>query len=420
MEQVAPQTFRLRAWQHCAILLLACAIIISRQPDAVFHAQFYAEDGHVWYADAYNLGWWTALFRVFEGYIEVFPRLGAALALLVPLSAAPLVLNLVAIMVRALPVSLLLSDRSSVWGTLAHRALMAGIYLTLPNTAELNANITNSQWLLALTAFLILAGSKLHSIWEQIFDLLVLLLCALSGPFCIFLLPIAAFLSWKHRERRYWLAVGVFATGSFVQVWGLIHGGYAGRSHGPLGASLSTVLKLFATQFYIGTLLGPNKLAIYAGASLNAMIFVIAVGGAILTVLCLLKTDLEYRLLFVFSAMVVAGGLKSPLINEKMAPWAAMTVGAAARYWFFPCLWLSWSVLHFLRSEIRFLRVVSSLFLCLLCFGIVLRWRIPALPDSNFAESAKRFDRAPSGTDMTFPVTPPGWNVRLVKHADSR
>ena len=36
----------LRSWQHIAIFLFACAVLIARKPDAVFHAQFYGEDGH--------------------------------------------------------------------------------------------------------------------------------------------------------------------------------------------------------------------------------------------------------------------------------------------------------------------------------------------------------------------------------------
>ena len=60
----------LNAWQHCALFLLACAILVTQRPEAIFQAQFYAEDGPAWFADAYNSGWWHALFlptvRVFQ------------------------------------------------------------------------------------------------------------------------------------------------------------------------------------------------------------------------------------------------------------------------------------------------------------------------------------------------------------------
>src|SRR5580704_15197224 len=92
-EQVAALTEG-RGWRsaaiHIALFLVACALIVSRRPDAIFHAQFFAEDGHVWFADAYNYGWLHALFRSQDGYYQVLPRLIASLALLVPMTAAPL------------------------------------------------------------------------------------------------------------------------------------------------------------------------------------------------------------------------------------------------------------------------------------------------------------------------------------------
>ena len=57
MQELPYRRTGLRPWQQGILFLLACAVIVSRRPEAIFHAQFYAEDGHVWFADAYNLGW---------------------------------------------------------------------------------------------------------------------------------------------------------------------------------------------------------------------------------------------------------------------------------------------------------------------------------------------------------------------------
>jgi hypothetical protein len=78
------QTTALRPWLHIGVFLFACAIVISRRPDAIFHAQFFAEDGAIWYATAYDYGWWRVLFSPYQGYIHLVPRLTAALALLLP------------------------------------------------------------------------------------------------------------------------------------------------------------------------------------------------------------------------------------------------------------------------------------------------------------------------------------------------
>ena len=72
----------LRWYWQLAGVCAAIALIFSRQPDAFLHAQFFAEDGKVWFADAYNSGWFTSLFRAQDGYFQTLPRLAAALSLL--------------------------------------------------------------------------------------------------------------------------------------------------------------------------------------------------------------------------------------------------------------------------------------------------------------------------------------------------
>lgn len=106
----------LEGWRCFAIFAVACIIVIFRRPDAVFHAQFFAEDGKVWFADAYNHGWWQTLFWTYNGYLHLLPRLAAALALIAPVVYAPFTQNLIAIAFQGLPVSILLSPRSRSWG----------------------------------------------------------------------------------------------------------------------------------------------------------------------------------------------------------------------------------------------------------------------------------------------------------------
>ena len=155
---------------YVAIYLFACAVVIARRPDAILHAQFFAEDGRVWFADAYNFGWWAALFRPQVGYFQTLPRLGAALALLVPFSLAPLVLNVIAVAIQALPVPVLLSSRSAPWGPFGFRALLAALYLFLPNTRDLSSVVTNSQWILALVALILLVALPPRSWIGRVFD----------------------------------------------------------------------------------------------------------------------------------------------------------------------------------------------------------------------------------------------------------
>lgn len=253
------QPAALHFWQQSLVFLAACAIVISRRPDAIYHAQFWAEDGHVWFADAYNYGWWAALFRTQDGYFQTLPRLAASFALVVPLSVAPLVLNLVAAALQALPVNLLLSSRSSSWGSLRDRAILAGIYLALPNCAEVSCGITESQWLLALSAFLMVAGTPPRNIKGRTFDFIILLLFGLTGPFCIFLLPVSVYLAIQRHEGWRWVLTGALVALSLVQAWGLLIMDTSGRPRVVLGDSVVMFVRIIGSQIYLGILLGSDK-----------------------------------------------------------------------------------------------------------------------------------------------------------------
>lgn len=417
-QQIEPSS-----WKHVAFFLLACAILVARRPDAIFHAQFWAEDGHVWIADAYNLGWWPALFRTQDGYIQILPRLGASLALLGSLSLAPLVLNLVAITVQALPVNLLLSSRSSAWGNLHSRAFFAGMYLALPNCSELDANITNSQWMLALCAFLLLVASTPRRAVGRLFDISVLVLCGLTGPFCIFLLPIALFLAWRHRDRWRWVPAGAIAALSLVQAWALLHaGGPSSRPfHTLVGASPALFTRILAGPIYLGTLLGHNEWAAHPGPLLFIFLLCVAIGGTAIVAICFVKSAVEMKLFLILSAMLLVASLISANAHPPagVSVWELLADAPGIRYWFFPTLAFAWSLLWCFRSRAPFLKVVSAYLLILMCIGILRDWRHPAFQDLHYAEYVKRFEAAPVGTTVTIPVNPAG-DMRLVKRSPGR
>jgi hypothetical protein len=420
MNEMAMQDGRrteLRPWQHGLIFLFAFAILTARRPDAIFHAQFWAEDGHVFYADAYNLGWWRALFHTNVGYFHAVPRIGAALALLVPLVLAPLVLNVIAIAAQALPVNLLLSHRSAVWGSFRYRALLAGIYLALPNCRELSATITNSQCLLALGAFLLLVASTPKSVAGKLFDIVFLLICGLSGPYCIFLLPIAVLLAWKHRDRWRWVPVATLTASCLVEAWGLLVLSPTARPHYFLGASPKLFTDLIAGQIYLATLLGSNGLAFRPSPGLSVFLLLAAIGGTAIFTICVVKSTLEMRLLILFSSMVVAASLISPTARPipGISIWEQLAVAVGVHYWFFPTLAFAWSLVWCFQSRAAALKTISGILLCLMCIGIIRDWRHTAFKDLQFRDYASRFEASPPGTVVTIPLNPEGWDMRLTK-----
>lgn len=418
MQQGIESQTQVSPWHHFLIFLLACGAIFLRRPDAILHAQFWAEDGHVWFADAYNLGWLAALFRAQDGYFQTLPRLGAALALHVPIVLAPLVLNLIAIAAQALPVNLLLSYRSSAWGGLRYRTAMAGIYLALPNCSEMRAIITSTQWILALCVFLLLVASTPRGNAGRLFDVAILLICGLTGPFCFFLLLVALFIAWKRRYRWHWATAGLLVALCLVQAWGLLIVDPSGRANAMLGASPALFLRILAGQVFLGTLLGGNGLAAMPDPRLSTLLFCVAVGGTAIVAVCFTKSSVNMKLFLIFTCMLFTASFVSPAAYPPpgVSRWELLAGASGIRYWFFPSLAFAWSLLWGFQSRVTALKTVSAVLMCIMCFGVIRDWRVRPVEDLHWAEDAKRFEHVPPGTTVTFPENPRGWDLRLVKH----
>jgi hypothetical protein len=381
--------------------------------------QFWAEDGHIWFADAYNLGWMTALLRPEAGYYQTLPRLAASVALLLPLSKAPLLFNIVALVLQALPINLLLSSRLAAFGSLRFRALMAAMYLALPNSPEICANITNAQWVLAFSAFLLVLASPPKGVAGRSFDILVVVMCGLTGPFCILILPIALYLAFKRSGGWKWVPACILGACSLVQAWGLLVVSPAARtSWGVLGATPGLLIRILAGNIFLGALLGANEFAIVSAPWLFSILIFVAIGGIAIVAVAYSKSALEMRLFTLFAAMIVCASLLVPTAYALpgVTKWQQLAAASGVRYWFFPALAFLFSLLMGIHGRVRSLRIVSAVLLCLLCLGIALRWRRPPFQDLHYGEAVKQFESLPEGASFAFPENPTGWKMELIKH----
>ena len=128
------------------------------------------------------------------------------------------------------------------------------------------------------------------------------------------------------------------------------------------------------------------------------------------------------KIFILLSCALFAASLISPVAHPTpgFSRWQLLAGAFGLRYWFFPMLAFAWSLLWCFQNRAGFLKKLSAVLLCLMCIGIVRDWRIPAFKDLEFAQAAQHFAAAPPGTAVTIPLTPEGWNMRLVKHQPSR
>ncbi len=399
------------------IFVIAVLAVISRRPDAVLHAQFFAEDGMFWYADAYNIGWFRALLIPHTGYFQTLPRLSAAFSLLFPLLFAPLVLNIIAIVIQVLPVTFLLSYRCAEWGSLGMRAFLAATYIALPNSRELDAAITEAQWHMALIAVLIILSVPSQRKAWRAFDVAVVLLSGLTGPFCIALLPIAAFMWW--RRRGSWRLVLAALTGlcAALQLSALLTTAAATRSHEMLGATPVLFLRMLVGDIYLGAFLGQNQFATQGSAPRLILAGILGTG---VLVFCLLRARLELRLFVIYSYMLYFASLRNPMISDAQPQWTVLAIAPGLRYWFFPMLAFVWAAIWCAaQSRVRWLRLGAAIGLIFMFVGISKDWTYPAYNSHNFPEYVRHFQSMPPGQAMVFPLYPDGWTMQLVKKSAS-
>lgn len=390
--------------------LFAVLLIVSRRPDAVTRAQFYAEDGLVWYAQAYALGPWHALLQPRDGYWQTLPRLAAALALLFPLAKAPLVMNVAGLLVQALPVPILVSSRLQTWIGFPQRLLMAATYLALPNAAELHVSVTEAHWHLALAAGLIVLASLPSNRWQTTADGSILLLCGLSGPFVIPLAAIAWCCWWFRRKHWRWTIAIALTCCAMLQGLTLLFS--HSRPRGSLGPSFEVLTRMLAAQVYEGALIGRNAMH----RSNEAVVLLIVLLGSLVVAYCLVEGKLEWKLLVTFCAIVFAGSLLSPNAGKGPSQWATMTGSWDNRYWFFGMLAFVWSLVWMTaRVRSQWSRAGAGLLLAVMLAYTPKNWVLKPADNVHFAEAARRFEKASQGETVTIPVLPAGWSVDLRK-----
>lgn len=399
---------------------------MSRRPDALFHPQFWAEDGSEWLQGAYNHGW-SALFTTYDGYLNLFPRLVAALAVHLPLRWAPRVFSLAALLVQVLPVLYLLSRRLAKHiPSLGVRVALAGLYLAVPNSYEVNANLTNAQWHLAIVGLLLCFAAPPRSTWLRATESFAFVLMALTGPFSILLVPVLVAMWWKDRTPRLRMLLALDAACAAVQLALIVTSG-AARDRGPLGATVGRFSKIVAGQVVAGASIGSHGYARLASSNWwhNGLVAATVTAlAAVLVGFAMMRGPVLLKASCVFAGEVFLLALASPTASQHVPQWQTLLApGAGDRYYVLPMLaWLAVLVWLASRRALGGLQWVAKagavvLLAITVLVGIPSDWRYPPYQNEHWPAQVSRLENAAPGTVVTIPLDPPGWRMRLRKRS---
>ncbi|MQR98503.1 hypothetical protein [Gluconobacter aidae] len=299
------------------------------------------------------------------------------------------------------------------------RPVHSGIlFCVAPNTDEVFVNLTNSQWHLAVLAFLIIVSDPPQTRAGQVFDHVFLLISALSGPFCLLLLPIAAARTIIHREPTYYTRLAIVACGVAIQAVPIIQSSGSSRPNTPLGASFGALICLLAAQLFLAPLISHNHLEyLYSTRIWQNPVFPCLVDLAA-GMICFqaVRRWIALRYALVFVMLILAAPLTHPIVTTTMPQWHAMFIpDAGMRYFFMPILfWLAALVAVTFSGHGLTRALATGALLVVVVLGIPHDRKIAMEADRGFSEAARRFDAGPPGTTVTIPVRP-GSTVTLTR-----
>jgi hypothetical protein len=412
-----------------ALVVAAAALTIWRGPQYVVAPSFWAEEGMLFFAQAWNAGGLAGLVQRPVGYLLLYANAATTLAAslvragICSLETAPRVTVMAALLAQLLPIVLLAAAKAPAWGGVWRRAGAAAIVLFGTRTGGQWLNTINSQTFLALAAVVVLlepvnVGARRRSVYAS-----VVALAGLSGAVASFLTPVFVWKAWRARSRTAITIAAASVACALVQVVCVVNAGAsatAGRAH---GVTLGAVAAVAWMRTIVLPTLGPTAalafgaraLTLVAGAPVHmagAWFGVLLVATLVMLIVALaLGAPKEVRWPLAGAYLLVTVGSLVGSLGDV----AAMLGGVEgnARYAFVPGVLLLWLVLFNVR-DVRSAR--SLVCMAVLACGLVpsawgwrstLRWR-PGWP--AWPAQVAAWERDPR---MPLEIWPRGWKIFL-------
>ncbi len=259
-----------RGWKQCLLTAAVLALLAARVPLYWRTGEFVAEDGWVFFADAWNQAFPGSLLLPYAGYFHVLPRLLAELCTLLPVFSQPHAYAAIGLGLNAAILSAFYLP--AFRHVLPSDATRLGLVLLLalaPHAQNLGL-LLGLHWYLALALCLLLIAPAPTGPAGQLGLGSVALLCAWSSPSTLVLTPFVLLTAWRSRDHAKRLKLG-FIGGTLLVVALLVlwlrvgHAERTGDFHWP---DLAAALDRLVLRGWLGaSLLGPRLAGLLAAKS---------------------------------------------------------------------------------------------------------------------------------------------------------
>ncbi len=203
-----------RAWP--VLLIVVAGILFCRQPGAVFHPSFYAEDGKILFKQQYEEGFFAALITPYAGYLPFAPRIVAAICALLPLEYAPAAYAAVSLIIAAAVLAFFIAPGfREVVESDSLRVVIVILFTLMPNTEPLMKLAYLNWYMLFFLALVTLYVLPQMAIKRWLL-LLPVVVAAWSTPVALVCLPLVVMRAWTaadRGERLWWVTLMLVMIG---------------------------------------------------------------------------------------------------------------------------------------------------------------------------------------------------------------
>jgi len=248
----APRQRRVTAGALALFALLVCV----RMPQIILKGRFWAEEGQVFFANAWNMPPGQALLNSYGGYLNLIANAATLAARWVlPLRLAPYMTITVSVLVQLCAPLLLMLARDRWLQPVAVRLAGVLLLLLVPSTGEIWLQTLHCQFQLLLCCGIILGldVAKGRGAWLRTG---VLVLAPLCGPVVIALVPLFVARAVIDGSRARLLQGVALAGGAAIQLGVFFHP----QAIPDRGYTLdpATLLNVFAVRHVVMPFLGPG------------------------------------------------------------------------------------------------------------------------------------------------------------------
>ena len=192
------------------ISLIGYVILLAgKNVDILITPRFWAEEGAVFYRDAFRSGI-DCIFNQYGGYYSIVPRLTTYLASLLPMKLAPFITTFTSFSIQIIPAYLILKNSNFSY---KYKIMLLVSLLFAGFTNEIFTNTITSQFHFCVIAYLLLIGNYKTSISAPL-----LLISALTGPTACFILPFFIIKTFFEPNRQNIINSTIFLVGTLIQL----------------------------------------------------------------------------------------------------------------------------------------------------------------------------------------------------------